>query len=386
MRSAIAVISLAALGLLAWMAVERVAPAFERELVARAERALAAYGSGLTVEVAGRDVTVRGALLDPGATRGQLITALSSLPGVGAVDVRGVQEGPEAVAPAAQGSSGGSAAEAVEVRSDVRRALHPVRPDRADAAPPGVSATASPAPVAQPGVAPAVAPPGAAVSTPVAPPSVSPPAAAPPLEVAMLEPDEAVAPAAPVPPSSGLAPPPSGPSGSAPGPASPPSASASPAAPSSASASAVASPTLAGGAPLEPRACRDAVRALTRDPVNRIGFAAPSGPAAPAPSTPGSVELSPDGQQALRRFAAVLLRCPGAKGTVEGFHHNLGDPDRIRSLTHRRAEVVLAALARMGIESARFTVIGRGYLAPRYRNNADERHLNERVEIKLGGK
>jgi outer membrane protein OmpA-like peptidoglycan-associated protein len=349
MRSTIAVISLAALALLAWVGVARVAPAFERDLRARAVEAVTALGPGLEVRVEGRDVRVAGPL-PAGATNAQVVAVLAALPGVGTVGADLAEASP-AVSPEPE-----------------------VLPARADVAEPRVPpAPAEVAVVAEPDVAPSgPADVVAEADVPTAGPEVAPEAAE--LNLAALEADEAAlaAPAAsappPVPPSPPT-PPASAPSAS-PAPSVPPAASVPPKA-----ADLAPPPASPAGGLLTVAGCRDAVRAMTLNPADRIAFGAPD-----------SVELSGDGLAALRRFAAVLKRCPPVGVTVDGFHHDRGNPDSIRALTRKRAAAVIAALGKLGVDVSRYRPNGLGYLHPRYRNNDAERHLNERVEIKIGVK
>jgi outer membrane protein OmpA-like peptidoglycan-associated protein len=339
MRSTIAVISLAALGLLAWVGVARVAPAFEADLRARAVEAAGGIGPDLSVEVAGRDLRLTGAL-PAGVSGEQAIAVLAALPGVGAVadETSPAPPPPEPSPPAAE-----AAAAIAPEPEDVAPAPDDAAPAPEDVAAPEDVVAPEDAEDAEDSEAVGEIEPGPTEPAAVAPDADGP--GEPPLNLAALEVDEVAAvPAPPVP-----------------APATPAPVTPTPATPSS--------------GPLDLAKCREAVRVLTLSRADRIGFAAPD-----------SAELSADGLAALRRYAAVLARCPTVTGVIEGFHHNIGNPDRIRALTLKRAEAALVALGRLGVDVARFRPKGLGYLHPRYRNNDAERHLNERVEIKIGVK
>jgi len=98
----------------------------------------------------------------------------------------------------------------------------------------------------------------------------------------------------------------------------------------------------------------------------------------------GSSRLAPEAATKVNEIAGFLKRCPAATGEIHGFHHNQGDPDEIRSLTRKRAYSVHAAIVAAGIDAKRFTYQGMGYNYPKYPNKIETRHLNERVEFKLG--
>jgi outer membrane protein OmpA-like peptidoglycan-associated protein len=346
MRSTIAVISLAALGLLAWVGVARVAPAFEADLRARALAAAGGIGPDLAVEVEGRDVVLSGAL-PAGVSADQALAVLAALPGAGAIVDRTSPAAPSPERPALPVDAAGRGA--VE-SPDVTPAPEDVPPALEDV-PPAPEEITAPEEVAE----------GDAEDGqdlvegdfgPTQPAADGGAPEEPALNLAALEVDEAA-----------VAPPPA----AAPASQGSGSPAAAPSQPSPAASS--------GSGALDLAACREALRSMSASRADRIGFAAPD-----------STELGPEGLAALKRYAAVLVRCPTVAGVVEGFHHNIGNPDRIRALTLKRAEVALAALGRLGVDVARFRPKGLGYLHPRYRNNDAERHLNERVEIKIGVK
>lgn len=119
--------------------------------------------------------------------------------------------------------------------------------------------------------------------------------------------------------------------------------------------------------------CQGLINALLDGPEKRITF-----------TKLGSSRLSEAGIAKARQIAALLKRCPDAKGAIEGFHHNQGDPDEIRMLTHKRAFSLHQALVAEGIDKKRFTYKGLGYNFPKHPNTLATREFNERVEINLG--
>jgi outer membrane protein OmpA-like peptidoglycan-associated protein len=127
-----------------------------------------------------------------------------------------------------------------------------------------------------------------------------------------------------------------------------------------------------GGA-LDAAQCQALVNQLLEGEQQRFTFTKPT-----------SSRLSEAGLAKAKQVAAVLKRCPTVKGRIEGYHHNQGDPDQIRTLTHKRAFAVHQALVAEGIEAKRFKYLGAGYNFPKHPNTLATRHLNERVEIKLG--
>jgi outer membrane protein OmpA-like peptidoglycan-associated protein len=126
------------------------------------------------------------------------------------------------------------------------------------------------------------------------------------------------------------------------------------------------------GGNLSARQCQDLISAALDGEAGRITF-----------TKPNSSRLDDAGLAKVKVLAGFLKRCPEAKGTVDGFHHNQGDPDTIRKLTRKRAYSVYETLKLEGVDVSRLTYQGLGYNFPKVPNKLETRHLNERVEINL---
>lgn len=93
-------------------------------------------------------------------------------------------------------------------------------------------------------------------------------------------------------------------------------------------------------------------------------------------------KLTDDGQKRLSEVWAVLSRCPEAKGTIEAYHDDYGDPDKVKTLTQIRAYNTHKRLVDMGMDEKRFRYMGLGYRNMRYRKPG-ERLLNQRIEFNI---
>ena len=94
-------------------------------------------------------------------------------------------------------------------------------------------------------------------------------------------------------------------------------------------------------------------------------------------------EIKPESRPALAEIAKLLSQEPGLKLHVVGHTDNVGGFDFNLGLSKRRAEAVVAALARdYGIAPGRLTPNGVAYLAPVAVNTTEEgRAKNRRVEL-----
>ncbi len=128
-------------------------------------------------------------------------------------------------------------------------------------------------------------------------------------------------------------------------------------------------PVPAGG-PLSFEQCRDAIRDSI-EAEKRITF------------DTGTARLTDDGRAKVDAIWGLLQRCPNAKGVIEGYHDDLGDPDKIKGLTVMRAAAVYKRLLDLGMVKGRFKYYGLGYRNMRFGGKPDRRVLNQRVEIKL---
>ena len=96
----------------------------------------------------------------------------------------------------------------------------------------------------------------------------------------------------------------------------------------------------------------------------------------------GRASLSPDSATTVARLAHVAQRCPESKLEVSGHTDNIGDAASNSRLSRLRAQAVVAALARGGVEAPRLTAVGFGAEKPIASNDTDEgRAKNRRIEI-----
>jgi outer membrane protein OmpA-like peptidoglycan-associated protein len=93
-------------------------------------------------------------------------------------------------------------------------------------------------------------------------------------------------------------------------------------------------------------------------------------------------KLTEEGETKVVAIAGLLARCPTAKGVIEGYHDDYGDPDKVKELTQIRAFNVHKRLTDLGMDKSRFRYIGLGYRNMRYRL-AKERALNQRIEFNI---
>jgi outer membrane protein OmpA-like peptidoglycan-associated protein len=129
-------------------------------------------------------------------------------------------------------------------------------------------------------------------------------------------------------------------------------------------------PTPGDASPLSAKECKDRIQAMVEGP-NRITF------------LPNTGRLTPEGDVKVVAIWGVLQRCPTAKGVIEGYHDDYGDPDKLKLLTYGRALGVQRRLVELGMEKARFKIAGLGYRNMRYGGKADTRVLNQRVEFNI---
>ena len=127
-------------------------------------------------------------------------------------------------------------------------------------------------------------------------------------------------------------------------------------------------PTPAGGA-LTPAQCKEVIATMIEG-QNRIVFQSNTG------------KLTDEGHQRLAEVWAVLQRCPSAGGTIEAYHDDHGDPDKVKTLTQIRAYNTHRRLIEMGMDEKRFRYVGFGYRNMRYRKPG-ERLLNQRIEFNI---
>ncbi|MGC2856936.1 OmpA family protein [Novispirillum sp. DQ9] len=97
-----------------------------------------------------------------------------------------------------------------------------------------------------------------------------------------------------------------------------------------------------------------------------------------------SAELRPEGRDALRQVAGVLVNNPRTTIDVVGHTDSIGRPDYNQRLSERRAGAVADYLTAQRVQPARILVAGRGATQPIATNATEEgRARNRRVEIQI---
>jgi len=96
----------------------------------------------------------------------------------------------------------------------------------------------------------------------------------------------------------------------------------------------------------------------------------------------GKADLKPESQQAIGEVAKLLKADAGLKVYVVGHTDNAGALEGNMKLSHDRAQAVVQALVRGGIDAGRLRAYGAGPYAPVASNDADAgRAKNRRVEL-----
>lgn len=96
----------------------------------------------------------------------------------------------------------------------------------------------------------------------------------------------------------------------------------------------------------------------------------------------GGARLSPASADALDRLAALLREDETLDVAIVGHSDTVGGYESNLTLSRRRAEAVMAALAERGVPAGRMEARGIAYLAPIASNATEEgRRLNRRVEL-----
>lgn len=99
-----------------------------------------------------------------------------------------------------------------------------------------------------------------------------------------------------------------------------------------------------------------------------------------------SAQLRPGAAERLRPLAGYLRANPDVRIRIDGHTDSRGPDTANRVLSEHRVDAVAAALENMGVQSARFRMIGHGESAPVATNaTAAGRQLNRRVEVTLIG-
>jgi len=92
--------------------------------------------------------------------------------------------------------------------------------------------------------------------------------------------------------------------------------------------------------------------------------------------------IKPESQPIVDQIAAMLKGSPELAVSIEGHTDNTGTPDHNKTLSKQRADAVVAALVKLGIEAKRMSAVGWGQEKPIADNRSDEgKAKNRRVEI-----
>ena len=97
-----------------------------------------------------------------------------------------------------------------------------------------------------------------------------------------------------------------------------------------------------------------------------------------------SAQLRPESQEQLGNIAAILTAYPDVHIKVGGYTDNTGDPESNIKLSQERADVVVAELVRMGVQSDRLDAQGYGDQHPVADNSTEEgRAQNRRISMRV---
>ena len=96
----------------------------------------------------------------------------------------------------------------------------------------------------------------------------------------------------------------------------------------------------------------------------------------------GKATLKPESTGEINRITKIMQDDPSLKFEVQGHCDNTGSDAVNDPLSQKRAEAIVAALAKNGIAKDRLTAVGKGSHEPMADNNTDEgRAKNRRVEF-----
>ena len=96
----------------------------------------------------------------------------------------------------------------------------------------------------------------------------------------------------------------------------------------------------------------------------------------------GKWDLKADGTATVAEIAKMLKAAPTLKIAIEGHTDNVGQPAANKTLSERRAQSVMKAVAAAGVEAGRLSAAGFGQEKPVADNRSDEgRAKNRRVEL-----
>jgi OOP family OmpA-OmpF porin len=96
----------------------------------------------------------------------------------------------------------------------------------------------------------------------------------------------------------------------------------------------------------------------------------------------GRDTMRPESVTRLRRIAAILKECPQLRFTVAGHTDSDGVAEQNVDLSHRRAQAVVSALIRQGVEASRLLAEGHGSTRPIAANDSPaNKARNRRIEF-----
>jgi outer membrane protein OmpA-like peptidoglycan-associated protein len=96
----------------------------------------------------------------------------------------------------------------------------------------------------------------------------------------------------------------------------------------------------------------------------------------------GKAEIKPESQGTVAQIVALLNGHADLKLSIEGHTDNVGTPAANKTLSEQRAQAVMAAVVKGGIDASRLSAAGWGQEKPVADNRSEDgRSKNRRVEI-----